>query len=173
MQHKILTRNIYIKLAFQHLLSRHCYRREFLVIDIDSFNTFSSLLKVIVKSNPDDEQSVILVKGSGIHSRALSPIAALSYDDQIESIVYCLQKNNFPEWHLIREHFSVMHNWSAMTPKEINIILHIVQCADMTKTARVLNSNIKTVYSRIGVIARKLNVRNANEVRRLAMAEFN
>ena len=171
MGHKIFTRNIYIKNSFKYLLESIRTERNYFVVDVDSYPSFAALLDVLENANPADRQPVIMIKGIGIHSRVLSPLTAFCYDDCLPDIIKCLKGKKNPEWQYIRHHLTEMQDWSMMTSREMNVIRFIVKYPDIVTAARALNSNNKTVYSRVGLIARKLNLRNANEVRRLAMAE--
>lgn len=171
MEHKIFTKNMYIRHAIMHLLRGCRPEKKHYIVDIDSYTSFSALMGALKNAQPEEEQHIILIKGNGIHSRVLSPLSTLAYDDCLEDIRRSLKNKNIPEWKHIRNHLSEMQEWSMMTSREMDVIRFMVRFSDITTAARELNSNNKAFYSRIRTIAKKLNLRSANDVRRLAIAE--
>lgn len=173
MGHKIFTKNIYINHSLNFIFRGYRNERNLCILDIDSFHSFSSLLQTLENSHLKDCQEITLIKGSGIHSRVLSPLATFSYDERIREIISCLGQTPPPQcqWGHIRKHLTMLQRWSIMRPDEMDIIRLIIKSPDIATIASALNSNTKSIYSKVRVIARKLNLRNINDIRRLVIAE--
>lgn len=170
MRYKILSKNTYIKLAFRYVLKKCDFNYKICIVDIDSFYSFGELLDVI--EYMDIEQNVFLMKGISVHSKVLAPITAFDRDDGLSEILCCIKNGRSMTWTDIEDYIARVLELSMMTEKEKKIAIAVAQYSNISAVATFLNANNKTVYSRVGVIARKLNLQHVTEVRQFIGIEI-
>lgn len=88
-------------------------------------------------------------------------------------VKYCVVSRMAARWPTdIEDYIAVVLELSMMTEKEKKIAIAVAQYSNISAVATFLNANNKTVYSRVGVIARKLNLQHVTEVRQFIGIEI-
>jgi len=173
MRHRIFTKNNYIKIAFIHLLREIFPKTHACIVDIDSYTSLSEILDEIDGIELKANQYIYLLKGINVHSKVLSPLATFGRDDNLTDIIHLLKNGEPIDWSDLKQHLIMMSELSVLSRKDKEIAWSVAQHTDVSSIAKLANVNNKTIYTRIAIIARKLNLRHLNEVRTFVASEIN
>ncbi len=173
MRHRIFTKNNYIKIAFFHLLREIFPETHACIVDIDSYTSLSELLDEIDGIELKANQYIYILKGINVHSKVLDSLATFGRDDRLDDIKQLLKFGEPIHWPNLKQHLIMMTELSLLSRKDKEIAWAVAQYNDLSSVAKLANVNNKTIYTRIAIIARKLNLRHLNEVRRFVASEIN
>lgn len=173
MRHRIFTKNNYIKVAFIHLLKEIYPKTHVCIVDIDSYISLSELLDEIDGIELRVNQYIYILKGMNVQSKVLSPLATFGRDDSLDDIKHSLKTEDPIAWPDLKRHLIMMLELSMMSKKDKQIAWAVSQHPDISRVAKLTNVNNKTIYSRIAIIARQLNLKSLHEVRLFITSEIN
>lgn len=170
MDNTILTRNVFIAAAFQQIMDE--YRCENIcIVDIDSYRSLNEVLQVMKGANLNLNQQVYFLKGISIFSKILVSITAFHVLDSPLHIKRVILAGRAPRYAVVAKYIRTYRKLSMMTHKEKQIAQALVRYQDVSSMAHALNANHKTIYSRVRVMAIKLNLRNIGQVRKFIISE--
>ncbi|MCW5001469.1 hypothetical protein M7963_08050 [Enterobacter roggenkampii] len=173
MRYRIFTKNNYIKIAFIHLLREIFPKAHACIVDIESYTSFSELLDEIDGIELKDNQYIYILKGNNVHSKVLGPLATFGRDDRLDDIKQLMKIGEPIDWSDLKEYLIMMSELSVLSSKDKEIAWAVAQHTDVSCVAKLANVNHKTIYTRIAIIARKLNLSRLNEVRKFVAGEIN
>lgn len=170
MGNTILTRNVFVEIALQELLNT-CSCKNICVVDIDSYHSLTELLQAMQDSGLKPDQKIYLLNGVSVYSKMLTPVAAFHLCDSPAHIKDVMVKEKTCDYAYVTKHIMRFRGLSMMTLKEKKIAYALVAYKDVPSMARAMDSNHKTIYSRVRIMADKLNLRDIGQVRKFILSE--
>ncbi|HHA2302545.1 hypothetical protein I4P06_21395 [Enterobacter asburiae] len=171
MKNIILTRNVFICHAFQEILNEYkC--KDICVVDIDSYYSLYELLNVMKDANLHREQKIYFLKGTGILSKMLISITAFHVLDSLLRLKKVIRTARVPNYAFAVKYIRSYAKLSMLTHKEKLIANEILKHRDVPSMARAMNLNHKTLYSRVRIMAIKLNLRDVGQMRKFICCEM-
>ncbi|MCK7310401.1 hypothetical protein [Enterobacter quasiroggenkampii] len=171
MKNIILTRNVFICHAFQEILNEYkC--KDICVVDIDSYHSLHELLQVMKDANLYRDQKVYFLKGISVLSKILVSITAFHVLDSLLRLKKVIRTARVPNYAFAVKYIRSYTKLSMMTDKEKLIAQKLLNYRDVTSMARAMKLNHKTLYSRVRIMAIKLNLRDVGQMRKFICCEM-
>jgi len=171
MENVILTRNVFIASAFREIL-HECRCKNTCVVDIDSYHSLREVLRVIKDADLNQNQRMFIIKGISVFSQTLTSIAAVNILDSLSHIKHVFLKGRVPNYAFVVKYIREHSKLSMMTHKEKELAYALMKYNDVSSMSHAMNSNHKTMYSRMRVMAMKLNLRDIAQVRKFILFEM-
>lgn len=170
MENVILTRNVFIGHAFREILTE--YRcKNICVVDIDSYHSLHEILQVMKSANLNQEHKLFFLRGTSVYSELLASISAFHVLDSLSHLKKVIRVSRVPNYAFAVKYIRSCMKLSMMTHKEKLIADEILNHRNVQSMARAMKLNDKTLYSRVRIMAVKLNLRDIGQVRQFIYCE--
>lgn len=171
MKNVILSRNVFILVAFQEILTE-CNCKNTCIVDIDSYHSLHEILQVMMSLNLKQDHKLFFLKGNSVISKILVSITGLHILDSLSRLREVILTGRAPNYAFVVKYILSYKKLSMMTHKEKQIAQDLVKYRDIPSMASAVNTNRKTIYSRLRVMTIKLKLRDIAQVRQFIFAEM-
>lgn len=168
-----ITDNAYFKLGLENLCVSQSFDLKLLVVDLDSFNCLSDILKSIRQQKICDDIKVCFFGGDSVNFRVLNKFKPLKSNNDLHKVRGLISNRKFPALFEIKAFMTDISRMSMFTDRQRQCLYALKFYGEINAASKATGLSKKTMYSIIRSAGDKVHLTTLLHVRQFLSSNYN